>query len=172
MATKVKSFRLDKDKEKFIQRALDWYDIIQKMIAFGSIKEIPDIFVFPQHTIVPESHAVSEPEQIIPKERLFRAPTAEKVGISVEDFLAKHPVKNQENQQKTEVPTPVDDLPGWLYSVMTGSFPPPPEENTTAQNKMFDDQEFQAVCKAYEKSHDPELIRVALDIAERCGVEL
>lgn len=172
MATKVKSFRLDKDKEKFIQRALDWYDIIQKMIAFGSIKEIPDIFVFPQHTIVPESHAVSEPEQIIPQERLVRAAPAEKVGISVEDFLAKHPVKNQEPQQKTEFSTPVDDLPGWLYSVMTGSFPPPPEENTTAQNKMFDDKEFQAVCKEYEKSHDPELIKVARDIAERCGVEL
>lgn len=116
--------------------------------------------------------AVHEPEQIIPKIRLFRAPTAEKVGISVEDFLAKHPVKNQETQQKTEVLAPVDDLPSWLYSVMTGSFPPPPEENTSAQNKMFADKEFQAVCKEYEKSHDPELIRVALDIAERCGVEL
>lgn len=115
---------------------------------------------------------VSEPDQIIPKERLFRAPPVEKVGISVEDFLAKHPVKNQEPQQKTEVSTPVDDLPSWLYSVMTGSFPPPPEENTTAQNKMFADKEFQAVCKEYEKSHDPELIRVALDIAERYGVEL
>ena len=116
--------------------------------------------------------AVSESEQIIPKERLFCAPPVGKVGISVEDFLAKHPVKNQETQQKTEVPAPVDDLPCWLYSVMTGSFPPPPEENTSAQNKMFADKEFQAVCKEYEKSHDPELIRVALDIAERCGVEL
>lgn len=116
--------------------------------------------------------AVHEPEQIIPKERLFRAPTVEKVGISVEDFLAKHPVKNQETQLKPEVPTPADDLPSWLYSVMTGGFPPPPEENTTAQNNMFADKEFQAVCKEYEKSRDPELIRVALDIAERYGVEL
>ena len=38
--------------------------------------------------------AVHEPEQIIPKERLFRAPTAEKVGMSVEDFLAKNKEKN------------------------------------------------------------------------------
>lgn len=115
---------------------------------------------------------VSESAQIIPKDRLFRAPTAQKVGISVEEFLAKHPVKNQEPPQKTEVLTPVDDLPSWLYAVMTGSFPPPPEENTAAQNKMFADKEFQAVCKEYEKSHDPELIKVARDIAERCGVEL
>lgn len=116
--------------------------------------------------------AVHEPEQIIPQERLVRAAPAERFGISVEDFLAKHPVKNQESQQKTEVSTPIDDLPSWLYSVMTGSFPPPPEENTSAQNKLFADEEFQSVCKEYQKSHDPELIRVALDIAERCGVEL
>lgn len=116
--------------------------------------------------------AVHEPEQIIPKERLFCAPPVENVGVSVEDFLAKHPVKNQETQQKTEVSAPVDELPDWLYSVMTGSFPPPPEENTSAQNKLFADEEFQSVCKEYQKSHDPELIRFALDIAERCGVEL
>lgn len=102
MATKVKSFRLDKDKEKFIQRALDWYDIIQKMIAFGSIKEMPDIFIFPQHTIVPESHAVSEPEGIIPKERLIHTLNRAYLPPFVEDVLNGGSYPNPEDCTEEE----------------------------------------------------------------------
>lgn len=116
---------------------------------------------------------VSETEQIIPKERLFRAPPVGKVGISVEDFLAKHPVKNEipEPQEKDWIGI-VGELPNWMLDVINGNFPPPPEENTSVQNKVFDDKEFRDLCKTYQKTHDPELFKVARDIAERCGVEL
>jgi len=122
---------------------------------------------------ITKSSVTAEPEQIIPKERLVRIPTVEKIGISVEDFLAKHPVKNEipEPQEKDWIGI-VGELPNWMLDVINGNFPPPPEENTSVQNKVFDDKEFRDLCKTYQKTHDPELFKVARDIAERCGVEL
>lgn len=55
MTSKIKTFRLDSAKEKFIQRALGWYEIMQKMVAFGSISEIPDPFVIQPTTNVAQT---------------------------------------------------------------------------------------------------------------------
>lgn len=102
-------------------------------------------------------------------------PATQNIGISVEDFLAKHPSKEPqetpEPQEKDWIGA-VGTLPNWMLDVINGSFPPPPEENTAIQNKVFNDGEFQDVCKSYQKTHDPELFKVAISIAERCGVEL